>query len=84
MTAEKIEVTIKRPWLFRALLVLFGAAAGSVGTKAIAPPAVAPAERTVTIEKPVIVEKPVLVPCSKTPVYVLIDKDVKASVKAPK
>lgn len=34
---EKIEVTVKRPWLFRALLVLFGTVAGATGNQAMQP-----------------------------------------------
>lgn len=37
MSHEKIEVTVKRPWLFRLLLVLFGAVAGAGGNQAMQP-----------------------------------------------
>lgn len=37
MSHEKIEVTVKRPWLFRALLFLFGAAAGATSNQAMQP-----------------------------------------------
>lgn len=79
MNPEKIEVTVKRPWLFRALLVLFGAGVGAVSNQAAQPPA-----RIVVTEKVVLVEKPTVIKAQCQDVNVNITRDIPATTKVPK
>lgn len=76
MSQEKIEVTVKRPWLFRVLVFLAGAAGGAVSNQAAQPPA-----RIVVTEKVVVVEKPTIVKAPCRDVNVLISRDVPAKIK---
>lgn len=76
MTAEKIEITVKRPWLFRALLFVLGAGAGATGNEAAQPPA-----HIVTTEKIVVVEKPTFIKVPCPDVNVNISRDIPAAIK---